>query len=165
MTTPEGTAKDPVAAVAADLAALRTEAAATYGELVQRIDELEAALTEHEPRSPKAPYWLDIEEEEYKQQIADLTDWVDTILLGQYPDYCEWLRPCWLNHREAIWELSTLRAAWRLAYDRKSPNLADAICWHDRLLPGVANRLEPRLAPCRGAAGCEHTINRRRQAK
>ena len=148
---------DPVAAVTADLAAHRAEVTGTYGELCQRIEALEAALTERDPRAPKAPYWLDIEDEEYKQQLADLTDWVDTILHGQYPGYCERLRACWWNHSEAIWELSTLRAAWRLAYERKSPNLAEAICWHDRLLPGVMNRLEPVLDQCAGAAGCMRT--------
>jgi hypothetical protein len=48
-----------------------------------------------------------------------------------------------LNHPEAVWELSTLRAEWERIYaDAGNRDLAGALAWHDRYLPGVLARLK-----------------------
>lgn len=53
-----------------------------------------------------------------------------------------WLLQCWANHPEAIWELSTLRAEWeRKCADEGNRDLAGALTWHDKWLPGVLDRL------------------------
>jgi hypothetical protein len=51
------------------------------------------------------------------------------------------LRDCWPSHIHAIWELSTLAAAWHHAYGGKRPDLARALEFYDRWLPGTMRRI------------------------
>jgi len=51
------------------------------------------------------------------------------------------LRDCWPSHIHAIWELSTLAAAWHHAYGGQRPDLARALEFHDRWLPGTVRRI------------------------
>ena len=44
--------------------------------------------------------------------LAELRHWVEDFARKQYPAYMARLRPCWPNHPEAVWELSTLMAEW-----------------------------------------------------
>jgi hypothetical protein len=59
-----------------------------------------------------------------------------------------------------VWELSTLREEWLRVYDRTYPDLAGALTWHDRWLPGVVARLTPLLLDCRD--GCTARLRRSR---
>ena len=52
------------------------------------------------------------------------------------------LRDCWPSHIHAIWELSTLAAAWHHAYGGQRPDLARALEFYDRWLPGTMRRVD-----------------------
>jgi hypothetical protein len=125
---------------------------ARVGELAEALeDALDGGSVQ-----AQAPFWLDLTEEEWLAELADLTEWVRTVLMPSYRDYTEAIiRPCWANHLAAVWELSTIRAEWRRVYDRKKPELAGALNWHDRWLPGVLARLEKAMHSCT-AGGCRH---------
>jgi len=163
---------DPVAALAADVTKLRQQIRRAYAKLATvesavagLAKMLERALGDDQTLEPEAPYWLTGAAQVYAAQVdagvqaaamAALLQWMDGVLRPEYPGYCDWLRDCWAEHPEARWELSTLWAAWRLAYDRRSLSLEAAIAWHDRLLPGVRARLAPVFQGCAGAGGCQH---------
>jgi len=69
------------------------------------------------------------------------------------------LRPCWPNHPEAVWELSTLMAEWERVYgDPDNRDLAGALWWHERWLPGVIARLDKAIT-C-DEAGCRRLTRR-----
>ena len=51
------------------------------------------------------------------------------------------LRDCWPSHIHAIWELSTLAAAWHHAYGGQRPNLVRALEFYDRWLPSAMRRI------------------------
>ena len=61
------------------------------------------------------------------------------MLRRHYGDYE--LRDCWPSHMHAIWKLSTLAAAWHHAYSGPRPDLARALDFHDRWLPGTMRRI------------------------
>ena len=52
----------------------------------------------------------------YAAQPSELRQWADTVLRQHYSGYE--LRDCWPSHIHAIWELSTLTAAWPVLYLR-----------------------------------------------
>jgi hypothetical protein len=80
------------------------------------------------------------------QTDVDLQQWADTVLCRQYGDYE--LRECWPSHVHAIWELSTLAAAWQHAYSGKRPDLARALEFYDRWLPGTMRRIAAITRAC-----------------
>ena len=85
--------------------------------------------------------------------LAELRHWVEDFARKQYPAYMARLRPCWPNHPEAVWELSTLMAEWERVYgDADNRDLAGALWWHERWLPGVIARLDKAIT-C-DEAGC-----------
>jgi len=57
------------------------------------------------------------------------------------------LRDCWPSHIQAIWELSTLAAAWHHAYGQR-PDLARALEFYDRWLPGTMRRIAAITQAC-----------------
>ena len=154
---------DPVAALAAQVRDLRgivvevkarmdragMSGSAKLHEQVAALARTVAALAEEGP-APRitAPNWTAMDEAERAEQLAALAAWTDGFLRLNYPHALT--RPCWASHAAAVWELSTLRAEWQRVYDRKHPDLAAALTWHDRWLPGVASRLEKILGDCRG---------------
>ena len=97
------------------------------------------------PRA-KAPTWAGLSPEEHDAQLAELTEWVDGVLRPGYPDSAP--AACWPSHWQAVWELSTLAAEWRRIYQRPAPELAGALDFHDRWLPGVTRRLAAIQADC-----------------
>ena len=67
---------------------------------------------------------------------------MDEFFRRHYPDYITKLPGCWVNHPEAVWELSTLQAEWERIYGNPdNRDLAGALWWHERWLPGVLARL------------------------
>jgi len=76
----------------------------------------------------------------YRAALGELRSWVTTFLMTEYRGYtAKWAGSCWAAHRDAVWEVATLRAAWQEAYQRPDPSLQLAIAWHERRLPGLAN--------------------------
>jgi hypothetical protein len=113
---------------------------------------LAAALDTGKLKDPPAPRWDGLESAEEAAQLAALRAWVGSFLAVQYPGYR--LPACWLAHREALWELGTLHAEWqRVNGDPRGADLAGALWFHERWLPGVLGRLA-RSIPC-DEAGCQ----------
>ena len=107
-------------------------------QLQRRLDE---ALDKHKLAPPPAPWWC-VGTAEGKKMLAELCEWVDEFFRRHYPDYITKLPGCWVNHPEAVWELSTLQAEWERIYGNPdNRDLAGALWWHERWLPGVLARL------------------------
>jgi hypothetical protein len=97
------------------------------------------ALDAAAPRGPAAPYWIGLDRPAFDAQLAELRQWADTVLRRYYGGYE--LRDCRPSHLHAIWELSTLAAAWQRAYGGQRPDLARALKFYDRWLPGTMRRI------------------------
>ena len=110
--------------------------AARFENLAQTVaGTLDAAS----PRGPAAPYWIGLDRDTYHAQLADLRRWADTVLRPHYGGYE--LADCWPRHIQAIWELSTLAAEWHRTYSGTRPDLARALEFYDRWLPGTMRRI------------------------
>jgi len=110
--------------------------AARFDQLAHTVAD---ALDAGAPREPAAPYWIGLDRDTYHAQLADLRRWADTVLRPHYDGYE--LRDCWPRHIHAIWELSTLAAEWHRAYTGSRPDLARALEFYDRWLPGTMRRI------------------------
>ena len=145
---------ESLAALAAQVASLRGQVAligqrldraglrgdldlvARFEELARTVaDTLDAAA----PGGPAAPCWIGPDRQEYTAQLAELRQWADTVLRQHYGSYE--IRDCWPSHIHAIWELSTLAAEWRHVYGGQRPDLARALEFYDRWLPGTMRRI------------------------
>jgi hypothetical protein len=120
---------------------------AKVAELAQTVA---AALGEDQASRHTAPYWLDLPADVHAKKLAELDGWVRGVLVPNYPLALP--SGCWAAHLDAVWELSTLREEWLRVYDRRYPELAGALAWHDRWLPGTSVRLAAILRDCPG--GC-----------
>jgi hypothetical protein len=121
-----------------DQAGLRADLnlAARFEELTQTVaDALDAAA----PQGPAAPYWIGLDRDTCHARLAELRHWADTVLRQHYGGYE--LRDCWPRHIHAIWELSTLAAEWHCTYGGTRPDLARALEFYDRWLPGTMRRI------------------------
>jgi hypothetical protein len=163
---------EPIAGLAAQLEDLRGQLARTQGEVgylkaraeedsgqlvmyrletKQQRERLDKALASRRLDPPPAPWWC-VGEAEGRAMLAGLREWVDGFARRHYPGYLTRLRPCWANHPEAVWELSTLRAEWERVYaDEDNRDLQGALAWYDKWLPGVLTRLETAI---KCDAGC-----------
>lgn len=118
-------------------------------ELRRQVDQILAILGDEADPSPTAWFWLTMTDQERDEKFGELSDWVETVLRAQYPDYlADQVRPCWPNHPEARWELAWLYQQWSLAYLARRPAPRDAADWHDRWSPGVLHRLSRVMALC-----------------
>ena len=128
-----------------DRAGLRgdLDLAARFEELVQTVT---AALDAAAPRGPAAPCWIGLDRQGFGAQLAELRRWTDTVLRQHYSGYE--LRDCWPSHIHAIWELSTLAAEWHRIYGGERPDLARALEFYDRWLPGTMRRIAAITRPC-----------------
>jgi hypothetical protein len=101
-----------------DQAGLRADLdlGARFEDLAQTVaDALEAAA----PRGPAAPFWIGLDRDAYQARLADLRQWVDSVLRQHYGGYE--LADCWPRHIHAVWELSTVAAEWHRAYAIAAP--------------------------------------------
>ena len=168
------TEPDPIAALAAQLEELRGRLLRAEGgvgqirarletdsgqvlmlrlEIKKLAEKIEAAIARRNADEPQAPYLLGLSKEEYRAWLAELRAWVDRVGLGQYPGYFERLPACWPNHLEAVTELGNVMTEWTRVYaDPDNRDLAAALVFHDRWLPGVLSRLAVAIK-C-DAAGC-----------
>ena len=152
---------ESLAALAAQVAALRGQVtrlsqrldragivgdlnlAARFEELAQTAaDALDAAA----PRGPAAPCWIGLDRQAYAAQLDELRQWTDTVFRRHYGGYE--LRDCWPGHIHAVWDLSTLAAAWHHAYGGPRPDLGRALEFHDRWLPGTMRRIADITRAC-----------------
>jgi len=117
--------------------------AARFEDLAQTVaDALDAAA----PHGPAAPSWIGLDRDTYHARLAGLRHWADTVLRQHYGGYE--LRDCWPRHIHAVWELSTLAAAWHRTYGGTHPDLARALEFHDRWLPGTMRRITGITGKC-----------------
>ena len=152
---------ESLAALAAQIADLRGQVLATNARLDQaglrpgldlaaRFEQLAHAVTGAldavSPRGPAAPYWIGLDRDTYHARLAELRRWADTVLRQHYGGYE--LRDCWPRHIHAIWELSTLAAEWHRTYDGTHRDLARALEFHDRWLPGTTRRIGDMTRAC-----------------
>jgi hypothetical protein len=121
-----------------DQAGLRADLnlAARFEEVAQAVAD---ALDSANPRGPAAPYWIGLDRDTYTARLADLRRWADTVLRPHYGGYE--LREYWPRHIHAVWELSTLAAEWHRTYGGSRPDLARALEFYDRWLPGAMRRI------------------------
>ena len=117
--------------------------AARFEDLAQTVV---GTLNAASPRGPAAPCWIGLDRDSYHAQLADLRRWADTVLRPHYGGYE--LPDCWPRHIHAVWELSTLAAEWHRTYTGSRPDLARALEFHDRWLPGTMRRITGITAKC-----------------
>jgi len=118
--------------------------------LAARFEELAGTVADTldatSPRGPAAPSWIGLDRDTYQVQLADLRRWADAVLRSHYGGYG--LRACCPRHIHAVWELSTLAAEWHRTYSGSRPDLARALEFHDRWLPGTMRRITAITAKC-----------------
>jgi hypothetical protein len=120
-------------------------------ELRHEVEQILAILSEQDDTAPATWFWLRMTEQERTEKLSELSDWVETVLRAQYPDYlADQIKPCWPNHPEAKWELAWLYHLWSAAYLSERPAPKDAADWHDRWSPGVIRRLCEVMRRCEG---------------
>jgi hypothetical protein len=120
-------------------------------ELRRQVEQLLAFLSDEDDASPALWFWLTMTEQQRDEHLAELLDWVETVLRVQYPDYLAGqIRPCWVNHPEARWELAWLYQLWSVAYLASRTEPRAAADWHDRWAPGVIRRLGQIMGKCEG---------------
>lgn len=130
----------------------RLDRAGLHGglDLVARFEELAQtvadALDAVAPHGPVAPFWIGLDRQAYLAQLTGVRHWADTVLRQHYSGYE--LRDCWPGHIHAVWELSTLAAAWHHAYGGQRTDLARALEFHDRWLPGTMRRVAHITSAC-----------------
>ena len=115
-------------------------------ELRKQVEEIAAELAKAaasgKADGPAPARWDGEDQAAQAAQLDDLRTWVEGYLRPQYPGYLSRLPPCWVNHREGLWELAALQAEWKRVFGSDGePPLADVQWWHERWLPGALNRL------------------------
>ena len=131
-----------------------TTALSDISELRHQVEQILAILTDQDDTAPTTWFWLKMNEQERNDKLSELSDWVETLLRVQYPDYlADQIKPCWPNHPEAKWELAWLYHLWSAAYLAEHPAPKDAADWHDRWSPGVIRRLNVVMRQCE--KGCQ----------
>ena len=153
---------ESLAALAAQVAALRSQVTQVNGrldraglrgelDLAARFEELARtvanALDAAAPRGPAAPCWIGLDRAGLRR-----ASWPGC---GGGPMRCcastirgYELRDCWPGHIHAIWELSTLAAEWHHVYGGERPDLARALEFYDRWLPGTMRRIAAITRSC-----------------
>ena len=117
--------------------------AARFEELAGTVANALDAVALH---GSAAPSWIGLDHDTYRARLAELRRWADAVLRQHYGGYE--LRDCWPNHIHAVWELSTLAAEWHRIYSGGRPDLARALEFYDRWLPGTMRRISGITGQC-----------------
>jgi len=121
-----------------------------HAEFEQLARQVNDALNAAAPRGPAAPRWDNLAPADRTRQLAALREWVTKILVPGWVDGGSYeLADCWDRHEQALWELGTIAARWRQAYERDRPDLALALEWQDRWLPGAMHRIAEATRACK----------------
>jgi hypothetical protein len=126
----------------------------TVSDLLARFEMLARAVSDAldaaSPRGPAAPRWDNLDQVGRARQLDALREWVTKILIpGWVHGGCYELAGCWDRHEQALWELGAIAARWRQAYDRDRPDLALALEWQDRWLPGTMRHIAEATRDCK----------------
>lgn len=140
------------------LAHLAVQVAAHRGQITglgERLTEVEQALADM-PGGKGLPAikWAALSPEDAAAVRADLSAWVDGVLLVFYPSARDSLRDCWAAHADAITEVSLIWLEYKRVFDPSRPPLADALVYHDRWLPGALRRVAKITERCGQLEGC-----------
>ena len=92
----------------------------------------------------------------YAAQLAELKQWVDTVLRPNYGGYE--LRDGWPSHNHVIRELSTLAAELHRTYSGKLPDLPRALEFYERWLPGTMRRVSEYTRACIGQCSASRRL-------
>jgi hypothetical protein len=128
-----------IKALAAQLTRLR-------GQFADHLRDCTELTDEGHGLKASAPNWIGLTPEQHAKKVADLAEWVDTVLTPQY--LTQPLRECWPQHQPVLNDLSTLRAEWFRIYSRKYPDLPSALVFLDRYLPAAVGRARDTLTDC-----------------
>jgi len=136
-------------AFAKDTRALVLRLTATVDAMDAKLAGLDQAVQDLQDSGSRvcAPNWAAMDQATRAAELARLSEWVARVLLPGYRVEPP-LRPCWRAHLPVVWELGTVWAEWRRVYDRKAPELAGALDWHNRWLPGALARSQRALSGC-----------------
>jgi hypothetical protein len=122
--------------------------AARFEALADRVEE---ALDAAAPKGPAAPRWDGIPADVRQAQMDWLRTWVGAVLRPGYVDGGAYiLRDCWDRHDQAIRELGLVAAWYGYIFSprRARPDVALALEWHDRWLPGAMSRIDTATRQC-----------------
>ena len=109
-------------------------------ELRDRVEQILAILDKDDEPSPAEWFWLTMTDQKRDERLSELSDWVETVLRTQYPDYlANQIKPCWPNHPEATMGTG-------LALPALDPHLPDRPVSAERRR-GLARPLVPRRTP------------------
>ncbi|SDQ03202.1 hypothetical protein [Thermostaphylospora chromogena] len=152
-TTNHGTAElasrlDAIDAALTDLARTVTDLAEAVAAATKR--DAAGSETERSDRRPDRRPWILLQGQGSGPgtPFAELRAWVARVLIPQYGEYMTrlpqgipTLPECWPLHPAACNELWSLYLAWDQAFMHPDTPLREITDWHDRLLPGVLDRL------------------------
>jgi hypothetical protein len=122
--------------------------AALAAKVDQLAEDLAEALAGEKLTGVSAVDWPRLDDTGYEAELARLGQWVETVLRPYYPGSV--IPACWRNHPDVVISLSNVHAEWRRVYDRERPELAGALDWHERWLPGVMARIREWSRECTG---------------
>ena len=127
-----------------------TTAQQETADLRDKLDRILAFLDKDDEANPSEWFWLTMTDQQRNERLAELSDWVETVLRPQYPGYLTGqIRLCWPSHPEARWELTWLYQLWTSAFLTRRSAPKDAADWHDRWYPGVIHRLAQVMRQCK----------------
>jgi hypothetical protein len=143
-----------VAGLAREVEGLRrslsgTASGAELARVADLVADLSAIITTNPSVPDPPPTWLALptQADIATTLLADLIGWLGQVYL-RYADAARSLPQCWLWHPEVIEELLWLRQAWHGAYQSAEASVRAAGDWHDRLRPGVTQRIAGYTKAC-----------------
>jgi hypothetical protein len=141
------------------------EAGAAQGELLDRLDQAVAALSDQVAsligvgegdgpgyRPAAAPRWWLLDDDQRQAAASRLASWVATVYVPGYGILAAQLPACWAAHPLCLYTLDWLSELHSLAYlqpRRTAGLLAAQAEWQTRLLPAAVDQM---AAECRSCA-------------